>query len=107
MRINEDLQLQEKLLKDEIASLPKQKWKILKFIAIGIISPFILPFMPMRRSKINMASEENYWSAFMIFGVASAILTPIGCYLYIKDINYKIYSAEFDLEQIRKKMNEK
>lgn len=96
-----DTKEQERFLEQELTYLPRQRWGILKIILIGCISPFVLPFMPMK--NVNMASKENYADAILIFAVFSAILTPIGCYLHIKKINYEIYSAKFDLELLRKK----
>lgn len=99
----EYLETQKEKLEGEILAVESIWPGILKIILIGTITPFIFPFLPMR--KIDMSTKENYPNAVMIIGVVSIILSPVAIYMHVQKINYEKYSLEFDLEQIKKKIS--
>lgn len=99
----DNLQEQEKILAKTLAELPKEKWKIWRLFALGIILPFVGPYVPMRKGML--ADRMGFENSALLFGVMLVIIIPIGCYIHFQKINYKIYDAEVDLKIIRRKIS--
>ncbi len=75
----------EKELEEELKKLSKEKRKIWRLIAVGIIMPFIGPFIPMKRG--TLAERMGYSNAVIMFGLIVLVAIPIGCYMQSKKIN--------------------
>ncbi|WP_166924969.1 hypothetical protein [Flavobacterium poyangense] len=39
-------------LEDQLKKRPKEKWKIWRLIAVGIILPFVGPYIPLRKGSL-------------------------------------------------------
>lgn len=96
---------QEKELEEQLKKLPKEKWKIWRLIAVGIIMPFVGPYIPMRRG--TLAERMGYRDAALLFGVILLIVIPIGCYMHFQKINNQIFEVECDLENLKRKSKAK
>jgi len=94
----------EKELEEELKKLSKEKRKIWRLIAVGIIMPFIGPFIPMKRG--TLAERMGYSNAVIMFGLIVLVAIPIGCYMQSKKINNQMFDCECELASIRRKNNE-
>ena len=72
---------EKNFLKKKLKENAKKKLKIIWTIFVSIISPFLLPFLPMKKS-VNLATGIGYWNAVMLFGIIILILMP---YLIYKE----------------------
>ena len=96
---------QERELQEQLKKLPREKWKIWRLIAVGIIMPFVGPYIPMRRG--TLAERMGYSDAALLFGAILLVVIPIGCYMYFQKINNQIFEAECDLENLKRKNKQK
>lgn len=103
MDVNSDNQ--ERVLEEQLKKLPKEKWKIWRLIAVGIIMPFVGPFIPMRRG--TLAERMGFIDAALLFGAILLVVIPIGCYMHFQKINNQIFEAECDLDNLKRKKNRK
>jgi uncharacterized sodium:solute symporter family permease YidK len=95
----------EKKLEDKLKKLPKEKWKIWRLIAVGIIMPFVSPYVPMRRGML--VDRMGYQDSALMFGAIFLIVVPIGCYMHFQKVNNEIFEIECDLENIKRKNKQK
>ncbi|MES2574364.1 MAG: hypothetical protein V4572_05450 [Bacteroidota bacterium] len=91
----------EKELEEQLKKLPKEKWKIWRLIAVGILTPFVGPYIPMRRG--TLAERMGYQDAFLMFALICVIFIPYACYAYIQKINNEIFEVELELELLNRK----
>ncbi|TGD57872.1 hypothetical protein [Flavobacterium humi] len=101
--VNSDVE--ERELEKQLQKLPKEKWKIWRLIAVGIIMPFVGPYIPMRKG--TLAERMGYSDAVLLFGAILVIVVPIGCYMHFQKINNQIFEAECDLENLKRKNKQK
>lgn len=90
----------EKELEEQLKRLPKEKWKIWRLIAVGIIMPFVGPYIPMRKGML--AERMGYENSALMFGAISLFAIPIGCYMHFQKINDEIFYAECELESLKR-----
>lgn len=100
----ETLDTQQKQLEEQLAKLPKKRWGILKLVAVGLISPFILPYIPLRRG--TLAERMGYTDAVLLFGLIFIIVVPFACYKHIQKINNQKHDIEFDLQRLKRKQQQ-
>ncbi len=91
----------ERELEEQLKKLPKEKWKIWRLIAVGIIMPFVGPYIPMRRGML--ADRMGYQDSALMFGAIFLIVVPIGCYMHFQKVNNEIFDIECDLESLKRK----
>jgi hypothetical protein len=96
---------QEKELEEQLKNLPKEKWKIWRLIAVGIILPFVGPYFPMRRGML--ADRMGYEESALLFGGLCIIIIPIACAMHFQKINTDIFDVECELESLKRKNNQK
>jgi hypothetical protein len=91
-------------LQEQLKNLPKEKWKIWRLIAVGIIMPFVGPYIPIRKGML--ADRMGYENSALMFGAILLFVVPIGCYMHFQKINNEIFDVECELESlIQKKEN--
>jgi hypothetical protein len=95
------LENKERELEEQLKKLPKEKWKIWRLIAVGIIMPFVGPYIPMRRGML--ADRMGYQDSALMFGAIFLIVVPIGCYMHFQKVNNEIFDIECDLESLKRK----
>lgn len=92
-------------LEEQLKNLPKEKWKIWRLIAVGIIMPFVGPYIPMRRGML--ADRMGYQNSALMFGGLCIVVIPIACYMHFQKINNQISDIECDLEILKRKNKQK
>lgn len=95
---------EEKHLERQLIELPKKKWGVLKLILIGIIGPFLLPYIPMRRG--SMFYKMGYEDAVLSFGLINLAVIPFACYMHFQKVNEEIFEVERKLRHLRFKQKE-
>lgn len=95
---------EEKHLERQLIELPKKKWGVLKLILIGIIGPFLLPYIPMRRG--SMWDKMGYEDAVLSFGLIYLAVIPFACYMHFQKVNEEIFEVERKLRHLRFKQKE-
>jgi uncharacterized sodium:solute symporter family permease YidK len=96
---------QVKELEKRLKNLPKEKWKIWRLIAVGIITPFVGPYFPIRKGML--ADRMGYKESVLLFSAIFLIAVPIGCYMHFQKINNEIFDAECELESLKPKNKQK
>lgn len=95
----------EKELEDQLKKLPKEKWKIWRLIAVGIITPFVGPYIPMRKGML--VDRMGYQDSVLMFFVIFLITIPVGCYMHFQKINNEIFDIECQLENLKQQNKQK
>ena len=80
-------------------NLPKEKWKIWRLIAVGILFPFIGPYIPMRKGTLS--ERMGYQESVFLFAAIFIIVIPIACYMHFQKINNQIHDAELEIQRIK------
>ena len=59
----------EKELEDQLKKLPKEKWKIWRLIVVGIITPFVGPYIPMKNGMLvdRMGYQDSVFDVCCYF----------------------------------------
>lgn len=91
-------------LEEQLKKLQKEKWKIWRLIAVGIILPFIGPYFPMRRGML--ADRMGFEKSALLFAGLCIVVVPIGCYMHFQKINNQIFDVEYDMESIKRKIRQ-
>lgn len=91
-------------LEEQIKKLQKEKWKIWRLIAVGILLPFIGPYFPMRRGML--ADRMGFENSALLFAGLCIAIVPIGCYMHFQKINNQIFDVEYDIESIKRKIRQ-
>jgi hypothetical protein len=89
----------EKELEDQLKKLPKEKWKIWRLIVVGIITPFVGPYIPMRKGML--VDRMGYQDSVLMFAAILLIAIPAGCYMHFQKINDKMFDIECELENLK------
>ena len=89
-------------LDQQVKILQKEKWKIWRLIAVGIILPFIGPYFPMRRGML--ADRMGFENSALIFAGLCVFIVPLGCYMHFQKVNNQIFNVEYDIERINRKI---
>lgn len=92
---------QEKELEKQLKELPKEKWKIWRLIAVGIIMPFVGPYIPMRRGML--ADRMGYENSALLFVGLCIVFIPIACFMHVQKINNQIFEVELELKLLNRK----
>jgi hypothetical protein len=95
----------EKELEDQLKKLPKEKWKIWRLIAVGIITPFVGPYIPLRKGIL--AERMGYQDSVLMFFAIFLIAVPAGCYMHFQKINNEIFDIECELENLKQQNKRK
>ncbi|BDU24067.1 hypothetical protein [Flavobacterium sp. GSB-24] len=95
----------EKELEDQLKKLPKEKWKIWRLIIVGIITPFVGPYIPMRKGML--VDRMDYQDSVLMFFVIFLIAIPAGCYMHFQKINNDIFDIECQLENLKQQNKQK
>jgi hypothetical protein len=95
----------EKELEDQLKKLPKEKWKIWRLIIVGIITPFVGPYIPMRKGML--VDRMGYQDSVLMFFVIFLIAIPAGCYMHFQKINNEIFDIECQLENLKQQNKQK
>ena len=95
----------EKALLEKLKQLPNEKRKIWRLIVVGIILPFIGPYIPLRKGML--ADRMGFENAALLFGLLLIFVIPIGCYMHFKKINDQIFDVELELKSLRWKNKQK
>lgn len=95
----------EKELENQLKKLPKEKWKIWRLIAVGIIMPFVGPYIPLRKGML--VDRMGYQDSVMMFGAFLLIVIPVSCYVHLQKINSEIFDIECELENLRRQNKQK
>ncbi|SEP28504.1 hypothetical protein SAMN05444671_3190 [Flavobacterium sp. CF108] len=95
----------EKELEDQLKKLPKEKRKIWRLIAVGIIMPFIGPYIPMRKGML--VDRMGYQDSVLMFFAIFLIAIPAGCYMHFQKINNEIFDIECQLENLKQQNKQK
>lgn len=91
-------------LEEQLKKLQKEKWKIWRLIAVGILLPFIGPYFPMRRGML--ADRMGFENSALLFAGLCIAIVPIGCYMHFQKINNQIFDVEYDIESIKRKIRQ-
>lgn len=103
----EELIRQEQELNNKLVELPQQKWKVLKYVLVGIFFSFISPYLIRDRgNQMKLTSDENYLHAVAVFGVGTMAIVALISYYHIKNINYEIYSIKYDIDRLKERISE-
>ncbi|AWK03555.1 hypothetical protein HYN56_04685 [Flavobacterium crocinum] len=89
----------EKELEDQLKKLPKEKWKIWRLIAVGIITPFVGPYIPLRKGML--IDRMGYRDSVLMFFLILLIAIPMACYMHFQKINNQIFDIECELENLK------
>lgn len=89
----------EKELEDLLKKLPKEKWKIWRLIFVGIITPFVGPYIPMKNGML--VDRMGYQDSVLMFAAIFLIAIPAGCYMHFQKINDEIFDIEYELENLK------
>ncbi len=98
---------EEKFLEAQIAKIQMKKWGkwvILRFLAVGIIGPFVLPLIPMRRG--SSAERMGYENAVLFFVAINLIIIPIASYMYSKKVDEEVMNVKRKLLLLKLKQKE-
>jgi hypothetical protein len=95
----------EKELEDQLKKLPKEKWKIWRLIVVGIITPFVGPYIPMRKGML--VDRMGYQDSVLMFAAILSIAIPAGCYMHFQKINNEIFDVECQLENLKQQNKQK
>ena len=95
----------EKELENQLKKLPKEKWKIWRLIVVGIIMPFVGPYIPMRKGML--VDRMGYQDSVLLFVVILLVAVPAGCYMHFQKINNEIFDIECQLENLRHQNKQK
>ncbi len=90
----------KKFLEKKLKENAKKKLKIIWAIFVSIISPFLLPFLPMKKS-VNLATGIGYWNAVMLFGIIILILMPYLIYKEYDQMKRTKYDIERELKSLK------
>ena len=90
----------KKFLEKKLKENAKKKLKIIWTIFVSIISPFLLPFLPMKKS-VNLATGIGYWNAVMLFGIIILILMPYLIYKEYDQMKRNKYDIERELKSLK------
>ena len=90
----------KKFLEKKLKENAKKKLKIIWAIFVSIISPFLLPFLPMKKS-VNLATGIGYWNAVMLFGITILILMPYLIYKEYDQMKRTKYDIERELKSLK------
>lgn len=88
-------------LEEQLKKLQKEKWKIWRLIAVGILLPFVGPYFPMRRGML--ADRMGFENSALLFGGLCIVFVPLGCYMHFQKVNNQIFDVECDIERIKRK----
>ena len=91
---------EKNFLKKKLKENAKKKLKIIWTIFVSIISPFLLPFLPMKKS-VNLATGIGYWNAVMLFGITILILMPYLIYKEYDQMKRNKYDIERELKSLK------
>ncbi len=89
----------QKELENQLKKLPKEKWKIWRLIVVGIITPFVGPYIPMRKGML--VDRMGYQDSVLMFAAILLIAIPAGCYMHFQKINDEIFDIECELEKLK------
>ena len=95
----------ERELEEQLKKLPKEKWKIWRLIAVGIILPFVGPYIPLRKGML--ADRMGFENSSLLFGGLCIVFIPIACYMHFQKVNNQISDVECDLEILKRKNKQK
>lgn len=60
----------QKELEERLRKLPRQRYKVISSIAVGIVAPFLLPFIPKRGGNPSArAYEDDVIAYFVMFAL--------------------------------------
>lgn len=94
-----NLENKQKELEDQLKKLPKEKWKIWRLIVVGIIMPFIGPYIPTRNGLL--VDRMGYQNSALMFVAILIVAIPAGCYMHFQKINNEIFDIECELENLK------
>lgn len=98
------LDREEKQLREQLAKLPRKKWKFLRRIPICILFIFIGPYIPLRHS--TMMGYMGYWQAVTATTVLITVLLPFSIYSSIQAVNEEMMDIERKLLRLKYKRKE-
>lgn len=90
----------QKELEERLKKLPRQRYKVITSIVVGIVSPFLLPFIPKRGGN---PSGRTYEDDVIAYFVMFAIIIPVSIYFHLKKVNEDIYEVKRQLRELKRK----
>ncbi len=95
---------EEKQLREQLAKLPRKKWKFLGRIPLCILFIFIGPYIPLRHN--TMMGYMGYWEAVTATTILFLVLLPFSIYFGIKEVNEEMLDIERKLIRLKYKRKE-
>ncbi|SCX19106.1 hypothetical protein [Flavobacterium saliperosum] len=102
--LEKNLDEEERQLKEQLARLPKKKWQIWRLILVGLLGPFILPYLPMKRGPLS--ERMGYEDSVLLFGGIYLLVIPIACYMHFQKVNQEMCAIESKLIRLKFKKSE-
>lgn len=100
-----NLEKEIKNLEAQLKKLPKEKWKIWRLIVVGIITPFVGPYIPLRKGML--ADRMGYHNSVLLFALIFLFAVPAGCYMHFQKINNEIFDIECQIENLKRQNKQK
>ncbi|MGG5507658.1 MULTISPECIES: hypothetical protein [unclassified Myroides] len=95
---------EEQQLREQLAKLPRKKWKFLGRIPFCILFIFIGPYIPLRNN--TMMGYMGYWEAVTVTAILLLVLMPFSIYFGIKEVNEEMLDIERKLIRLKYKRKE-
>ena len=95
----------EKLIQNQLKKISNRKYQVIWAIFVTLVSPFIIPFVRLRRMEKTFGEMFGYWNAVMIFLVALIFLMSIVLYQVIDKMKRDKFDAESDLRFLKKEFS--
>lgn len=97
----------EQLILLRLKKISQKKYQVIWAIFVTLFSPFIMPYVRLRRMENTFGEELGYWNTVIIFMIALVFLMSITLYQVIDKMRRDTYDAERDLKLLKKKFYQK